>query len=374
MLQSTQFALREGEIHLGIGHPEEALLPKDLLAQAAAHRFAQNGAAFLQYGADVGDDLFRLELATFLSRHYGFKVEPNTLYITNGISQALDFVCRYLSQPGDVIFVEEPSYFLALHIFADYQLNIIPVPLDAEGLMVDELEPLIKKHQPKLLYTIPIHQNPSGVSLSEARRQKLLELAETYKILVLADEVYHLLTYEGQAPTAMAAYTESKQVISLGSFSKILAPGLRLGWLNAHPSLLNKLAQSGMVQSGGGLNPFASGVVRSMLELGLQDSYLASAKAIYHSRLDAMDDALKALPLRYQKPKGGYFFWLELPEAMDATILLEAAVRQGVSFQPGPKFSAQEKLSHYLRLCFSYYDSTILKEGIARLYTTMNTM
>ncbi len=374
MIQSTQFALREGEIHLGIGHPEESLLAKDVLRQAAAHRFAQEDAAFLQYGADFGDDFFRLELAKFLSNHYGFAVDASSLYITNGISQALDFVCRYLSQRGDTIFVEEPSYFLALHIFADYDLTIIPVTIDADGLITDNLETLIKKHKPKLLYTIPIHQNPSGVSLSEKRREKLVELAQTYDFLILADEVYHLLNYEGHAPKAMAAYIDSKQVISLGSFSKILAPGLRLGWLGADPSLLAKLALSGMVQSGGGLNPFSSGLVRSALELGLQDNHLSYVKDVYSQRLEAMYDALKPLNLKFHKPKGGYFFWLELPEGMDANLLLDAAIKQGVSFQPGPKFSSQEKLSHFIRLCFSYYDTDLLKEGVKRLHTAMNTM
>lgn len=374
MLQSTQFALREGEIHLGIGHPEESLLAKDVMRKAAAHRFAQDGAAFMQYGADFGDDFFRLELASFLSKQYGFKVNASSLYISNGISQALDFICRYLSQKGDTIFVEEPSYFLALHIFADYDLNIIPLAMDADGLITDHLETLIKKHKPRLLYTIPAHQNPSGVSLSEARREKLLELATTYDFLILADEVYHLLCYEGSAPRAMAAYVPSKQLISLGSFSKILAPGLRLGWIHADPSLLEKLALSGMVQSGGGLNPFSSGLVRSALELGLQDAHLNHVKEIYRHRLEAMYDALKPLNFKFQKPAGGYFFWLELPDSLDANQLLETAIKEGVSFQPGPKFSSQGKLKQFIRLCFSYYDAQFLKEGISRLHRAMNTM
>lgn len=374
MLQRTQFALREGEIHLGIGHPQERLLPRELLREAALHRLSQQDPGFLQYGADAGDDYFRLELARFLCQHYGFPVTAKSLFITNGISQALDFVCRYLSQPGDSIFIEEPSYFLALPIFADYQLKPIPVPVDADGLVIDALEALLKRHKARLLYTIPSHQNPSGISLSQERREALLALAQKHNFVILADEVYHLLSYHSKPPQAMAAFTETKQVISFGSFSKILAPGLRLGWLQAHESLLSQLSKSGMVQSGGGLNPFSSAVVHSALELGLQNSHLENLKVSYAQRLKTMSSALKALPVSFHEPQGGYFFWLKLHDSIDTSQLLEAAIKQGLSFQPGSRFSSKQGLANYLRLCFSYYDSEYLIEGIQRLHKAMNTM
>ena len=372
-LQTAQFLAAEGEIHLGIGHPSDDLLPKDLLREASQHRLSQTSSAFLQYGADAGDGYFRVRLAQFLTASYGLEVTPETLFISSGISQALDMLCASLSEPGDAILVEEPSYFLAFSIFHDYGLKLIPVPIDAEGLDVGVLETLIKKHNPKLLYTIPTHQNPSGVTLSQARRERLVALAEVHDFYILADEVYHLLSYASSVPKPMARFTGTDRVFSLGSFSKILAPGLRLGWVQAAPEHIHQLTERGVVQSGGGLSPFTSGVVRSVLDLGLQEQYLEQLKKIYKERLEAMDTALRPLPVRYQKPTGGYFFWLELPNGVSAKTLLGVAKKYGVNFQVGTKFSSRSELNNRVRLCFAYYDEADLTKGVERLAKSIKT-
>ncbi len=365
-LQTVQFFAKEGEIHLGIGHPAASLLPKDILQQASQTLFEQSGTEFLQYGADAGDAKFRIALAAFLSKHYAFQVAPETLFISNGISQALDLLCAVLSKPNDIIFVEEPSYFLALDIFKDYQLKIIPVPLDEKGLDIEKLELLLERYKPRFVYTIPVHQNPSGVSLSQARRERLVQLAEAHDFLIVADEVYQLLSYNA-VPKPMASFVDSEQIISLGSFSKMLAPGLRLGWVQTQNERITELCERGQIKSGGGLNPFASAVVMTALEEGLQDAYLQSLKTKYKTNLNAMHAALKGLPLNYNLPTGGYFFWLKLPEGVSANELHKVAVKNKVNFQVGSKFSSNQDLNEYIRLCFSYYDAAELIEGVKRL-------
>jgi 2-aminoadipate transaminase len=373
MLEVTQTRIPEGLIDLGVGHPSLGLLPLEELRQAALHRLSQGDPAFLQYGAEAGDGYFRAELAAFLTRHYCFAVEPDTLFVTAGVSQALDLVCTAFTRPGQVIFVEEPTYFLSLGIFQDHHLRIVPIPTDGQGLDVDALEAALRRHKPALVYTIPTFQNPTGTTLSRHRRERLVELGQQHSFLIVADEVYQLLSYREAPPPSLARYLDTGSVLSLGSFSKILAPGLRLGWIQAAPRLLRTLAHSGMVASGGGLNPFTSSVVRSALELGWQERHLQKLRLTYRGRLEAMLKALSrsGLQPRYT-PEGGYFVWLELDPATSAQALLERAIQTGVRYQPGGKFSSQGHFAHALRLCFAYYDPPELVEGIRRLATVLN--
>ena len=373
-MQTTQFFAKEGEIHFGIGHPAPNLLPKDLLLKASQHRLSQNGSEYLQYGADAGDGYFRIAVTDFLNKHYGTAIAPQNIFISNGISQALELVCTTFTEAGDTIFVEEPSYFLALHIFNNHKLNIVPVPIDDNGLDVDALEKLLATHKAKFLYTIPTHQNPSGATLSQERRDRLVELAQKYNFLILADEVYHLLSYSDDIPKPMASYIDSNHVISLGSFSKILAPGLRLGWTQTTPEKIKELLKWGPIQSGGGLNPFTGSIVQSAIELGLQDSYLKKLKTTFSRRLTAMDTALASLPFSYNKAKGGYFMWLRLPDGISADSLHKAALKHDVNFHVGSKFSSQGGLDNYIRLCFSYYDVPEIEKGIDRLTLSFNNL
>ena len=366
-MQTTQFFAKEGEIHFGIGHPAPNLLPKDLLLKASQNRLSQAGNEYLQYGADAGDGYFRITVTDFLNKHYGTTIAPQNIFISNGISQALDLVCTTFTKTGDTIFVEEPSYFLALHIFNNHKLNIVPVPIDDHGLDIDALESLLATHKAKFVYTIPTHQNPSGATLSQKRRDKLVALAQKHNFLILADEVYHLLSYNNEVPKAMASYIDSTHVISLGSFSKILAPGLRLGWIQTTSAMIDKLLKWGPIQSGGGLNPFTGSIVQSAIELGLQDEYLTYLKTTFTKRLTAMDAALSSLPLSYNKPNGGYFMWLKLPDDVSANDLHKAALKESLNFHVGSKFSSQGGLDNYIRLCFSYYDVPEIEEGIDRL-------
>jgi DNA-binding transcriptional MocR family regulator len=369
-IQTTQLNIPAGMIDFGVGQPSPSLLPRAALQQAANQRLSQADASILQYGASQGDGYFRLALAQFLSQKYDLPVEAEQLLVTNGASQALDLICTRFTQPGDTIFVEEPTYFLALLIFRDYQLNIVGIPLDANGLIIEALEAQLSRQRPVFLYTIPTFHNPSAVTLSAERRERLVRLSQEHNFLIVADEVYHLLDYRLTPPAPLAAHLETGQVVSLGSFSKILAPGLRLGWIQAAANRLNPLVHAGLLESGGGLNPFTSGVVQSMLELGLQEQCLAHLKQVYTERSAALSAALRRhLPgsVTFAEPGGGFFIWVRLPEGRSSQEILVEARRNQVSFQPGVKFSSGQGLSNYLRLSFAYYETEQLVEGVTRL-------
>jgi DNA-binding transcriptional MocR family regulator len=372
----AQLNLPPGMIDFGAGQPGPALLPLALLKEAAANRLDGNDPSFLAYGTNQGNGYFRTALADFLSGHYRFPVVADQLFVTAGASVGLDLLCTLFARPGDTIFVEEPSYFLALRIFADHHLKIISLPMDADGLIVDGLEEKLTRHKPVFLYTIPTFHNPSSVTLGAARREQLVELSRKYNFLIIADEVYHLLNYgPGAPPPPIASFVDSDTVFSLGSFSKILAPGLRLGWVQTGPQLLKRLIGCGLLDSGGGLNPFTSALVCSVIEMGLQQTQLETLRATYTERKGALCNVLKeCLPesVRFIEPDGGFFIWLVFPENVDTKRMLIEARQKNVGFLPGVKFSSRSGLNNYARLSFSYFDVPELEEGARRLAEVFN--
>jgi len=355
-------------IDLGRGDPQMALLPLDVLRRAAAERLSQRDNSFLQYGTEQGDGYLRRALSGFLGRNYGFEVDPATMFITSGISSALDLLCTLFTKPGDAILVEEPTYFLALRIFADRGLRVVPAPTDEDGLVVDELPELVRKHRPKFLYFIPVFQNPTSRTLSEERRGELLEIAGESDLLLIADEVYQLLSYAVNPPRSFAFHTDLENVIAMGSFSKILAPGLRLGWLHAHPSIIKRLATCGLLDSGGGMNPFTSAIVRGVIEDGDLERNISHLIEVYGQRMKAMEAALRRrLPqAEFATPRGGYFFWVHLP-GVDTQELRSRAPAYHVDFRPGNLFSSAGASRDHMRLGVSFYDTQDLEQGIERL-------
>jgi DNA-binding transcriptional MocR family regulator len=370
ILSSAQKEIPSGMIDLGIGQPSPWLLPVEAMAKAAGHCTSRSDRVLLSYGVEQGDGGFRMALAKFLEGIYAMPVDPAHLLVTNGASQAIDLICTLFSRSGDTIFVEEPTYFLARKIFADHRLKPTALPMDSDGLIIEAVEDALKRTRPAFLYTIPAYHNPTSVCLSASRREQLADLSQRYDFPVLADEVYHPLSYTSPPPAPMARFCLSANIISLGSFSKILAPGLRLGWLQASPRVIERIVQCGLLDSGGGLNPFTSGLVRSALELGLVAENLSLLKQTYGCRMQAMCSALRRkLPasVRFTEPAGGFFIWLALPGTLDALELLPKAKARNVEFMPGPKFSNRERLKNFLRLSFAYYDMPELLEGVERL-------
>jgi DNA-binding transcriptional MocR family regulator len=368
-IQTVQTPIPPNMIDLGLGDPNPALFPVEGLARAARKRFQQGDTSFLQYGAEQGDGYFRLALARFLDRNYRLPTDPERIFVTAGVSSALDLLCTCFTQAGDTIFVEEPTYFLAPKIFADHRLNIVSIPTDESGLIIEALEEKLKRYKPKFLYTIPVHHNPAGTTLTEVRRAQLVEIVRQHNFMILADEVYQLLSYGDRVPQPFAAHIDSGNIVSLGSFSKILAPGLRLGWMQAAMPILQGLVKSGLLDSGGGMNPFTSAIVRDVIESGDLDAHLQKLVDTYRRRLIKMDELLKKqLPaVAYTVPQGGYFFWVCLPESINVVEFRKWAKAQHVDVRPGTLFSCVGGLQNYMRLCFAYYEEEQIEQGILRL-------
>ena len=366
--QATQISTPEGFIDLGRGDPQLALLPLQLLHQAAGVQLAQSDNSFLQYGPEQGDGHLRAALAGFLAGNNTTGADPERLFITSGISSALDLLCTILTRTGDTVFVEEPSYFLALSIFADHGLRLISIPTDESGLVIEALEEALKIHHPKFLYVIPAFQNPSGHTLPQERRLRLLSLAREHEFTLLADEVYQHLYYAAEPPRSFGSYREAESVVSLGSFSKILAPGLRLGWLEASPALIRRLVECGLLTSGGGMNPFTSAIVRSVVESGALQDNIGRLRRVYSARVQAMEASLRRhLPgAEFVTPRGGYFFWVRFP-GRDVVRLREAVRAHQVDYRPGALFSCQNGLKDYVRLSISFYDPDEIDLGVQRL-------
>lgn len=359
-----------GTINLGIGQPSADLLPVDLVREASASFFDAAQPLELNYGVTEGDERFLNSLADFLSRGYSSPASADELFVTGGNSQALDLVSVVFANPGDTVFVEEPSYFLAFQILRDHGLNIVGIPVDNDGLNIDILEKELADHSPAFLYTIPSFHNPGGQCTSASRRRRIVELAAENDFLIVADEVYQLLHYYADPPPAYGTMVSSNQVVSMGSFSKILAPGMRLGWIQTSNELRKRLLNSGFVNSGGSINHISSHIVRHAIGTGLLDSHLEKLKRVYRGRVEAMDAALHEYfdgIAQWTRPDGGYFFWMRFDESIDTSLLRQKARDLETGFQSGAMFSSHDSLNNYLRLCFAHYNDDDLQEGIKRM-------
>eukprot|EP00050_Salpingoeca_kvevrii_P000312 m.145782 g.145782 ORF g.145782 m.145782 type:complete len:402 (+) comp10084_c0_seq4:79-1284(+) len=373
-------------INFGIGQPDEALLPREMLAEAAAAQLGSGSGgaptpSFLNYAAYVGPRSFVNTLASFLTTALGESVASEELFTTNGCSQAIEFVTLQLAPPGSCVFIEEPTYFLVHNIFRDCHVNPVAVPLGPDGsLDLDALEALLKEHQPRLLYTVPTFSNPCAATHPLHTRNRLVALAAKHDFVILADEVYQLLYFD-DADRPPAPYYHcaralglGQYAVSLGTFSKIIGPGLRLGWLQADPVLRRKLASRGYVASGGGLNPLVSILIEHPLRTGAVADHIEWVRGEYAKRAAALTAALnKHRPAdmpEVSTPKGGYFIWIELPPGVSATQLIaEYAPKFNVRAHAGPRFSltADAKFEHFVRLSFAFYDAERLAEGAQRL-------
>ncbi len=373
----TQLNPPPGMIDLGMGIPDQSLLPVAAIQKSAAAYFSGADPRPLQYGIEQGNGYFRRALAAYLSAAYRAAVDPEHLYISAGASSALDRICTLYTQPGDTIFVEQPTYFLALRIFEDHQLRLESIPVDRHGFDIAALDEMLSRHRPKFIYTIPTFQNPSGFTLSAERRSQLVARARQHDILLVADEVYHLLHYNQEPPAPLALHSgEVEQVISVNSFSKVLAPGLRLGWLQAHPKVIQCITGSGMLDSGGGMNPFLSALLLDLIESGDFQRNIESLRQEYSQRLRVMDAALKKyLPsAEYDLPQGGFYFWVRLP-GVDTAELKQRALAFNVGLQPGISFTRQadhDRVKEYMRLGFCFYSPEDIEEGIRRIASALN--
>ena len=376
-LPSLLISIPDGVIDLGWGHPSPRLHPTADLAAATQSVLGQRSAVPLQYGAVQGFGPLLESLAAYLSTQdsYDGTVSPESLFLTAGASAAIDLATTIYSTAGDTVIVEEPTYYLIGQIFVDHGLNVVGVPTDADGLDTDALADLLASDaspKPKLLYTIPTYQNPNGSVLPLHRRRHLVELAQRHGFTIIADEVYQLLHYGSPPPPPIAVLDDSPDgcAISLGSFSKILSPGMRLGWVHASPNIVRCFVDSGVAASGGGLSHFSATLAHAALEMGMLQDHIDTLRQVYGQRHDDVAHLLRSEfsdSVEFTPPGGGYFYWLTLTNGINTDALLTRAREAGVSYRPGTAFSASGGFTDALRISISLYESDELADGIHRL-------
>jgi 2-aminoadipate transaminase len=358
-------------VRLAMGSPAREAIPSATFGTLLGE-LAGNGHAAFDYGPTEGDRALRDALTAFLAGQ-GTPVAPEELLITSGGMQGLDLVCKLLVGPGDLVAVESPTYTNGTATISGYEGEMEEVPGDADGLDVDELERLTERRgtPPKLIYTIPTFQNPSGTTLSLARRERLIELAAEWGAVVLEDDPYSLLRFEGEPlPSLRELGAGRARVIAVHTFSKILAPGLRVGWVVAEPELIERMVDARQSMDTCTAPPMQQLVARFLAD-GLADEHLDSLRAAYRQRKRAMQEALEdelaGLGASWTDPQGGFFLWLTLPEAIDTQALFRDALAEGVAYIPGPAFSIGGRFPNALRLAFSAESPDRAREGIRRL-------
>lgn len=370
----TQNTLRDDVVELTFGEPDPALLPVAQVRAAADRLLAREGPGALAYGQTHGPPALREQIARRVAAREGRAVAADEILVSGGNSQALDLALTMLTAPGDVILVESPTYNLALGILRDHPVEVVGVPLGDEGLDVDALERTLSRlraagTRARLLYTIPTFHNPAGVCLAPERRRRLLEIARDWDLILVEDDVYRELAYDGPAPPSLWSAAAEAPVVRLGSFSKSLAPGLRVGWINAPRDIMERLSRSGTLDSGGCPSQFAASLVAELLHGSAFETHIEALRRAYASRRDTLAAALREqLPAgcSFAVPAGGFFIWLTLPAGVSATELLPLAEARGVAFAPGARFCSDGD-DRSLRLAFSLYGEATLAEGARRL-------
>jgi 2-aminoadipate transaminase len=343
-----------------------------MIEEAARRRLGPgNDPLVLQYGAAQGYLGFREALAEFLRGQTGLEARPDMLAATGSISSGLGMIAQVLACPGDRVACGDPTYFLARGILESARLRLVGIPVDQRGLDVDALASALQGGlEIAFAYVIPSFHNPCAVTLDPQRAERLVQLAEQHDFVVVADEPYPMLHF-GRRPASMMSYDRGRgRVLGLGSFSKILGPGLRLGWVHAAPALIERFLEHGVLRSGGGLNPVISSIVHDTMQSGALAAHVEVLRDALRRRARALTEALDThLPdLEYVAPEGGYFVWGRLPGNIDTTDLLEhARSNHAVGFTPGRRCAVERDLSAYLRLSFSFYDAAELDQAVRRL-------
>jgi 2-aminoadipate transaminase len=366
-----------GIISFAGGFPDSAMFDVEGIREASSRALSEEPGAALQYGATEGYDPLRAQLSAFMNTK-GVDVDPAGLIVTTGSQQALDLLGKTMISPGDKVIVEGPTFLATIQCFRLYGAQLISAPVDAHGVKTDELEKLIAEHQPKFVYLIPTFGNPSGAVLSLERRKKVLELAVKYQTLIVEDDPYGDLYFNEPPPPSIMALSKdvpgSRELLAhCGSLSKVLSPGLRIGWMIAPPELLAKATMCKQF-SDAHTSTFAQATAAQYLKSGRMPATLDNVRKVYGERAVAMGAALKRElgdAIAFEQPGGGLFFWARLTGAngklADAGVFAKKAIEQLVAFVPGAPFFAEKPDLSTLRLSFATANVEKIEEGIARL-------
>ena len=355
---------RRDMIILSIGLPALDLVPTALMRDAEQASIAERGPEAFSSGPCEGLIGFRAALAALMDRR-GAVCDPEEILVTTGSQQAIDLIARVLLEPGDTVVVEEPSYFGALNVFRQAQARLLGVPVDRNGMRTDILESLLQRHRPKFIYTLPTYQNPSGALLSLERRRQLLELAYRFRVPVVEDDIYRDFSYEVEPPPTLKGLDEAGYVIYVSSFSKVLAPGLRIGWVAAPRPLLHQLVLA--KQFIDLHSPTLSQLlIERLLTSGEYLRHVRGLRETYVRRRDAMAEALRAEApegVSWTKPAGGFYFWCRLPDIPQAALMARAG-EERVSYLPGMSCFVHEPEEHRVRLSYSHCPADQIHEGV----------
>ncbi|MER5644932.1 PLP-dependent aminotransferase family protein [Streptosporangium sp. NPDC002524] len=365
-------ASRPEVVSLAGGMPYVTALPLDVVGELVADLIAKRGPVALQYGSGQGDPHLREQICDVM-RMEGIEANPDDVVVTVGSQQALDLITRIFIDPGDVVLAEGPSYVGALGTFSAYQARVIHVAMDSEGIIPESLAQTIYAlksagNRIKFLYTIPTFQNPAGVTLSVARRQQVLEICQRADVLIVEDNPYGMLGFDGDPMRALRA-DNADGIVYLGSFSKTLAPGFRVGWALAPHAIREKLvlAMESAVLSHSSFTQLAVG---QYLATQPWREQIKSFRELYRERRDTMLASLEALMpdgVTWTRPGGGFFVWATLPEGLDSKALLPRAVAERVAFVPGTGFFADGGGARHMRLSYCYPEPERIREGVRRL-------
>ncbi len=358
-----------GMISFAGGNPSNNALEPEVVRCLVCEAIDRYGTNALQYGGTEGLPGLRKGIADYLSSTAGVRCTADNILPVQGSSQAFDLLLKALIDPGDVILVESPTFLGAIQAMRIYKAQLIAMPMDEGGVIVDEVEKLVQKHHPKMMYIIPTFQNPTGRTLLLERRKALAEMAAKYGFVIAEDDPYRDLRYTGEALPSISSFDEEGWVVYMSSFSKYIAPGLRVGAAAVpHAGLLRKMVigkQSSDVHS----PILTQAIVELYLEKGLLPGHLDRICGEYRAQMEAMLEGFACFPegTKHTVPQGGLFVWAELPEGMNATDALNRAVAQNVAFVPGTHFYPEGGHENTLRLNFSMQTLERIREGMERL-------
>jgi 2-aminoadipate transaminase len=361
-------------VSLSFGFPGPETFPEAELTAAVDAVLAENGACVLQYGADSYADRLEAFVAE-REQARGIDGDRTGVTLTNGATHAIDMICRAFLSPGDVVAVEAPTFMGALSVFHVHGVEVLPVPVDENGVDAGAFTDLLAGREqrgeplPTLLYTIPNFQNPTGTTLPRERRERLLAIAAEYDFAVLEDDAYGALRYDGEPEPPLAALAPER-VLRVGTFSKTIAPGLRLGWVVGP----ERAVEAVDTVAAGGTNTFTRSVAGWYCDAGHLEESLPALRATYERRRDRMLESLDAeMPAEatWTEPAGGFFTWVELPDGVDTRAMLEDAMANGVTYLPGSMFYEEGGPTNRLRLSYSYVPPEEIETGIALLAETV---